>query len=85
MRVGRCCAGWLRGRCASRSRRSLEKPVAATVVGGHQCAVGTAGGVEKLQNILAAEAEARPDALIISLDFVNAFNSVLRSAVREAV
>ena len=53
--------------------------------GGHQCAVGTGGGVEKLQKILAAEAEARPDAVILSLDFVNAFNSVLRSKVLEAV
>ena len=34
---------------------------------------------------MAAEAEARPDAVIISLSFVNAFNSMLRSAVREAV
>ena len=57
----------------------------ATAVGPHQFAVGVAGGCEKVQKVLAAATEARPQAVVLSLDFTNAYNSMLRSALRAAV
>ena len=57
----------------------------AQAVGPYQYAVGVSAGCEKIRKVLAAEAELRPEAVILALDFTNAFNSVLRSAVRAAV
>jgi len=53
-------------------------------VGPLQYAVAEPAGVEKVYKTLLAAAELRPGAAVVSLDFRNAFNSVLRGAVREA-
>ena len=50
-----------------------------------QYAVGRVGGAEKLHKTLTLLAELRPDALFVKLDFRNAYNSILRTSIREAV
>jgi len=54
-------------------------------VGAAQFAVGEAAGVEKVQKLLSATAEARPSAVFLALDFKNAYNSIARARICEAV
>ncbi len=53
--------------------------------GPSQYAVGRAGGAEKLHKTLTVLAELRPGALFIKLDFRNAYNSLHRASILEAV
>ena len=78
------CGSVLR-RLAARGACLALKEDIASAVGPHQFAVGVAGGCEKVQKTLAAATEARPEAVVLALDFTNAYNSILRSVIRAAV
>ena len=78
--------------CGSAARRLAAKGAClvfadglAEACGEAQYAVGRVGGAEKLHKTLTLLAELRPDALFVKLDFRNAYNSILRSSIREAV
>jgi len=78
--------------CGSVARRLAAKGAClafgdqlTAACGPSQYAVGRPGGAEKLHKTLTVLAELRPGALFIKLDFRNAYNSLLRSAILEAV
>jgi hypothetical protein len=78
--------------CGSVARRLAAKGACAAfgeelmqASGTCQYAVGREGGAEKLHKTLTLLAELRPDALFVKLDFQNAYNSLLRSAVLDGV
>ena len=77
------CGSALRRLAARAACLAFRKELRAAV-GPLQYAVAEKAGVEKLYKTLLTAAELRPGAAVVSLDFRNAFNSVYRSAVREA-
>jgi len=78
--------------CGSMLRRIAAKAVTRAfgdelrkAAGPLQYAIGRPGGLEVLFKALEAQAELYPDACFVKLDFRNAFNSVERAAVLQAL
>lgn len=57
----------------------------AEIFAGLQFGAGTPGGAELVAHAVREAGEAHPDWICVSVDLVNGFNSVARSAVRDAV
>jgi len=77
------------GECLRKlAARALVREHRATLlaaVGGHQYGAGRPGGAETLVHAVQVVSEARPDHAWVQLDVANAFPSVSRRAVLEAV
>jgi hypothetical protein len=78
------CGSVLR-RLGARAACVVTKDLLRDAAGPSQFAIGRAAGCELLQRVLAIEAERRPGAAFVAVDFRNAFNSVYRHSVVEAV
>ena len=90
--IPKSCGGVRPLACGSVARRLATKGAClafgedlSAACGPCQYAVGRVGGAEKLHKTLTLLAELRPDALFIKLDMRNAYNSMLRSAILDAV